>query len=106
MRTYLIIFIVLSALVAPDAFAQPAPTLDSLVVNPIIPSHNYITEGEYHNFKAYATSNSGGSLTCYWTVNRTTKSTSWEEIYTAGSPPGGGGGGLREGSQQSVLLSI
>ncbi len=122
MRIFLIIFVVLSALIAPDTFAQPAPTLDSLVVNPVIPSHNYVTHGEYHNFKAYAHSNSGGSLTYQWYVNGTPKTTSWElhysfptwnsspytihvdicdgsscvsweEIYTAGSPPGGGGGG-------------
>ncbi len=102
--------------------AQTPPTLDSLVVNPVIPSHNYVTHGEYHNFKAYAHSNSGGSLTYQWYVNGTPKTTSWElhysfptwnsspytihvdicdgsscvsweEIYTAGSPPGGGGGG-------------
>ncbi len=95
------------------------PVLDSLVVNPVIPSHNYVTQGEYHNFKAYAHSTSGGSLTYQWYVNGTPKttawelhysfptwdsspynirleifdgpdSTSWEETYTPGTPPGGG----------------
>ncbi len=123
MKKFLIAWAIFLAGLAPTSHAQTPPTLDSLVVNPVIPSHNYITEGEYHNFKAYATSNSGGSLTYDWTVNGTTKSTSWtlhysfpswesspytihldicegsactswEETYTAGSPPGGGGGGL------------